>query len=180
MKPTPEQLKQLDDIILSAPPGFWPPSWGWIILGCLLLIILAALYYFLRQRRLKGWQIEALETLAAIEKRSRKTKEATKKAALLSELNQVLKRVALTCYNKDEISQLQGKAWLNFLDQSTQKRKATNVFRRGAGQILQFAPYMSRLDDKALQDLNWAELFSICEQWLKQQGAKKKRLNRGE
>lgn len=57
--------------------------------------------------------------------------------ALLAALSQLLRRYALACFPRDQVSGLQGSDWLAFLDRSG----ATEVFSHGPGAALSTAPY---------------------------------------
>ena len=184
MKPTPEQLSQLADISLPSPPGLWPPAWGWVLVFLILLTSLVSLIVFLYKKRQARWKQDALVVLEDIKRRQQRASRTKNKpqafAVLLSELNQLLKRVCLTCYSSDQVSKLQGHEWLNFLDLSMagrkgvqQKKSTTNQFSKGAGSILKHAQYQSQLTEKELKGTRWTALFDLCETWLQKQSLPK-------
>lgn len=142
-------LKDLRDIHLPAPIGFWPLAVGWYFLIALFLIflILVVVYLIRRSRRLQSrrYMLQRLQEL-----RERYAKEADA-AAIAAELSALLRRASLVSFPRREVAGLQGEQWLNFLDETG----ATREFTEGIGRILLTAPYQpqAQFEVNALLDL---------------------------
>lgn len=125
--PDPADLSRLHDIVLPSTPYWWPPAVGWFVLMgivCLLLMLstagLAAWWWKSRYRR------AALAELKQIE-------AATDRTQALPQLAALVKRTALSVYPREQIAELSGEAWLQYLDASA----AMTSFTRGAGRQLE-------------------------------------------
>jgi len=112
MNPAASPLDQLADIHLPPPVANfpWAPGW-WALLG-LGLIALVASVIWLRKRRCKSaFRRAALLELAALN-------AAASDQEFAQQLNQLLRRVALHSFAKDDIAGLSGDKWMDFLYQS--------------------------------------------------------------
>ena len=119
-----DALSQLADIHLPGDVSWWPPAPGWWLLGLLLLAALAMTIvfgwrYYRRRRALAG----ALQTLDEAQQRYHQKiadPSADDQAALefITDINQTLRRVALLYFSSATIAPLNGRSWLDFLDQS--------------------------------------------------------------
>lgn len=105
-----ELLKQLHDIQEPAPVGWWPPAPGWWVVAGILLAVLTALFWWrYRRRRLhqqNRYRVEAVRLLQQVDASA---------AAAPQEINELIKRVAVTTYGRSECGNLTGHAWLDFL-----------------------------------------------------------------
>ncbi|MFU1983394.1 DUF4381 domain-containing protein [Bordetella hinzii] len=109
--PTLEQLRELP---LPAPVSLWPQTWGWAVLGGLLLLALAAwaLLAWRRWRR-NRYRRDALAEL------DRLLAAARVDAGAARALPALLKRTALAALPnaaRAEVAGLQGQAWLDWLN----------------------------------------------------------------
>lgn len=147
-------LSQLRDIHYPNAISFWPPAIGWYIscgffLFCVLLSFI--LYYWYRKktqmRRLLLQKISQLKMSAG-----------EKEASIFAELSVLLKRAALYAFPREEVASLYGKAWLEFLDKTSNNN---NAFTQGTGKILAAAPYQQQ---HAYQK---EEFFLLIEVWVK-------------
>jgi hypothetical protein len=142
-------LKDLRDIHLPDPIGFWPLAVGWYFLIALFLIfaILVVVYLIRRSRRLQSrrYMLQRLEEL-----RERYAKDADA-VAIAAELSALLRRASLVGFPRREVAGLQGEQWLNFLDETG----ATREFTQGIGRVLLTAPYQpqAQFEVNALLDL---------------------------
>lgn len=142
-------LKDLRDIHLPDPIGFWPLAVGWYFLIALFLIfaILVVVYLIRRSRRLQSrrYMLQRLEEL-----RERYAKDADA-VAIAAELSALLRRASLVSFPRREVAGLQGEQWLNFLDETG----ATREFTQGIGRVLLTAPYQpqAQFEVNALLDL---------------------------
>ena len=131
--------------------GWWPlaPGW-WLLLGCICLL-LALLGFFLWRR----WSARAYRRLAQaqLEAMDRSGED------YYSDVNRLLKAVALRSYGSRQVAQLSGSAWLNFL-QST---------ARGGSPFpdeLVDAPYRDPRNIRARGDA----LYRAASDWLSRHG----------
>ncbi|WP_444921883.1 DUF4381 domain-containing protein [Microbulbifer sp. CnH-101-G] len=114
--PSPEAqdlLAQLHDIQEPAPVSWWPPAPGWWLLALLILLSLLGITLWIRHRRKQAernrYKIEAVALLNAVDV---SRPEAT------GEINEILKRVAVTTFSRAHCGNLIGSAWLGFLENS--------------------------------------------------------------
>lgn len=138
-----DPLTQLQDIHLPEPVGWWPLAWGWWLLIALALVLLAlALWRWQVRRYRQRYRREALALLAHIYHDSQSNQsEATTRRHYLQQVNQLLRRTALTALPQSvqpEVAGLSGQRWLEFLDQSADLSPA---FGAGPGQVLAQGPY---------------------------------------
>lgn len=110
-------LTQLKDIHWPAAIGFWPPAPGWFIVFALLVMglvgIVCWLLYRTKQQRIKK---QALALLAAYEAQYARDNEAQLASARISEL---LKRVALVYFPRQEVASMHGHQWVAFLQHTS-------------------------------------------------------------
>jgi len=116
-------LSQLADIHLPEPVGFWPPAPGWWILFFLLC---AAAVWFAR-RYYAGWKLararqfaiaELDKQLAALQQHSegRSPEDiAALNLVFVSDVNAVLRRVAMKNFPHENFASIGGAAWISFL-----------------------------------------------------------------
>lgn len=152
------QLAQLHDIHLPTPIGWWPLAPGWIVLICLVLCLALRLSHVIRCRYLHGRaRRQALRTLTDYEKQHRQHPNSQRSSALISEL---LKRVALAYYPREQVAGLQGDAWLTFLNETMiTPKKHLNPIRNA---LLEY-PYQPP------QSCNLDPLFTFARAWIKLQ-----------
>lgn len=126
-------LEGLRDIHLPDAVSPWPPAPGWWLLLAVLLTAAWVLFKYLRapKRRARRRALTELGRLERVFEQDEDTR------ALLSALSQLVRRYALACFPRDQVSGLEGNDWLEFLDRSG----ATTVFSRGPGRALATAPY---------------------------------------
>lgn len=151
-----ELLAQLRDI--QPPPEPAGPWWPLILISlCLLLVAAAAVAYWLHWRKQPHWYRQARTSL----EQALKTLQQQPTPAQLLQLNHVLKRIALSVEQRDQVASLQGRAWCAWLD----KKGHCNHFTQGVGQCLG-DPYNPALN------LNQGQvnlLQQALKDWLKQQ-----------
>lgn len=151
-----EALSQLRDIHLPEPVGWWPPAPGWWLLAASMIILIVGLWaWFVRRRRRNALYRSALAELESIRRRHARSADGE---ALVADLSQLLRRVAISRYPQQEVASLVGTAWLNWLDRHLNGQP----FELGVGRVLVEAPYRpghSQVDSGALLALvgNWLE-----------------------
>ncbi|MDB6178361.1 DUF4381 domain-containing protein [Paracoccus sp. Z330] len=133
-----DQLVQPDP---PAPVSMLPQTWGWVVVGLLVLALLGYLAHkLIKHRRANAYRREALDLLDA----------ARDDPARIAE---ILRRTALVAYPRDKVAWLTGEDWLHFLDHQIDKP----VFAQGPGRAIATAPYRDQAPDAALTVLaaNW-------------------------
>ncbi|WP_394208803.1 DUF4381 domain-containing protein [Enterovibrio calviensis] len=138
----------LADIQLQIAPGIWPLAWGWWALIAALLAGTLLAIFLLRQRtqRLQA-RNEALNQLT--------------QADSLAAINALLKRAALSYFDRDLVAGLTGSAWLAFLDSQLPAIKQGFVAQDELWQKGIFA-------NVALSDAELDTCKALAETWLKQ------------
>jgi len=151
-------LEKLQDIHLPAPVSWWPLAPGWYALAALILLVLTLLAaWTYRRHRKERFKREALCLLSEYETHYQQTGEAALASAQVSEL---LRRVALLYYPREDVASLRDRAWLEFLDNSS----ARLDFKALSRQLLEL-PYQASNGDEEL-----AALFTTARAWIKQRG----------
>jgi len=152
-------LQHLHDIVVPAPPAWFPPAPGWYALGFSLSLLLV---YFLLRRyrhyRQNHYRRQALRELDELKQQWQQNRPA---AQWLPRLPVLLKRAALAAYGRQQVAALSGTQWLRFLDRTAGK----TLFNNNYGQLLLqcgYAPPVSlRLQTDRIQTL-----FSLTRIWL--------------
>lgn len=126
---TPVTLVDLMDRLVEVseplPVSMWPQTWGWAVVGIVLLVAIAlGVTHVARRYRANAYRRAALAELAS----------AGDDAAAVAV---ILRRTALTAYPRPEVCRLVGDDWLRFLEST-----ATGVaFTSGPGSAVASAPY---------------------------------------
>ena len=136
-------------------PSIWPLAAGWWVVIVLLLVTLGfAGYKGYRYRQMKRQQHALLRTLEAFDKNLQRDKNSV----AITQMNQLLRRLALMHFPRQQVASLTGKQWLAFLD----KTGNTTAFSKGAGRILAEGPYVAQLPDT----FDHQGLVKAIKQWL--------------
>jgi hypothetical protein len=152
---SPDILQHLHDIQAPTAPGWWPPAPGWwfVMLSSLLLpLLVPKLWRYQRCYWQRRRRIRALDALS-----HRRDLDDAQFAAAVS---QILKRAALSHYQRDQVAALYGRDWLAFLDAQMEGQ----AFSQGCGQVLACAPY------QAQAQVDRSALSHLARRWLQQQG----------
>jgi hypothetical protein len=147
-------LSNLRDIHLPDAVSIWPLAPGWYIVLVLLLVITAYFYYRYAKSKKHRYYFSALQELEMI----RHQKMTLPITEILIQLSALLRRTALARYPRQEVAGLQGEAWLQFLDQTSQ----TTAFTEGPGHVLITGPYQRHVTAKI------ETIFGLVENWIKQ------------
>ncbi|KUJ84905.1 DUF4381 domain-containing protein [Microbulbifer flavimaris] len=103
-------LDELRDIHPPEAISWWPPAPGWWLLAALLIAALYFLFRWLRQRKQRWsrnrYRKEAERLLREIDIREPNAAQ---------EINEILKRVAVTTFGRPNCGNLTGREWLDFL-----------------------------------------------------------------
>ncbi|WP_232048535.1 DUF4381 domain-containing protein [Legionella adelaidensis] len=121
MAASPPELAQLKDIHLPERIHWWPLAPGWYVLAAILVIALIFISLLIYTQHKKGRpKREALGLLNKYEDEFLKDNDSQRACARISEL---LKRVALAYFPREQVASLKGEDWLIFL---TKTGKDTN------------------------------------------------------
>ena len=104
----PNWLAQLAPDHAPAPPHAWPPAPGWWVVAVLTLIAIALLVRWLRdpRRRARNTALKELRSIRASDGDG---------AAVARAIQNLLRRYALTVFERGRIAGLTGEAWLQFV-----------------------------------------------------------------
>lgn len=151
-------LANLHDLMLPAPIGWWPLAVGWQILMAFALVAISYAFYkiFWRWQNSRAKRM-ALKLLKIYEQEYNQHNNSAEICAKISEL---LRRVALAYYPRDEVASLEGETWLIFLN----KNSKITLFSELRDYLLTL-PYQKY----AAQDLG--NFFIAVRKWIKAQGA---------
>jgi len=157
--PDPASLQNLNDIILPASVGWWPLATGWYVLFGISMIILAWFsYQSIRRWFADRYRRAALNELRSIEEGIR---SAAKRDSSLRQIPILLKRTALSAYQRDQVASLSGKDWHDFLNTTLR----TPVFSESISSILDKLSYtsgdLSSVDSQAV-----TALLNASKKWL--------------
>lgn len=152
-----DALTQLKDIHLPPDIGWWPLALGWYVLLFLSMLILGGFTrWWLKKRRNAIAKKQALALLDLYIAQYESTQDVQWACAQVTEL---LKRVALVYYPREQVAGLYGDEWLNFL---TKTSKA-----------IDFAPVKTMLIDLPFKPSEAQDIkpLMICAQkWIQQRG----------
>jgi hypothetical protein len=150
-------LTQLKDIHLPSPVGWWPLAPGWYgVIGLVLCLVSALVYFFYKKHIHALPKKKALVLLASYIQHYETDRNSQLASARISEL---LKRVALVYYPRDQVASMHGDAWIDFLNRT--------------GKRIDFNPVKAMLLDapfKAAETVNLQPLISTARLWIKQRG----------
>jgi len=136
-----DQLQQLRDIHVPAPPGWWPPAPGWWLVA----LLLAAAAGWMIWRAFAAWRrrrpfARARELYADVYRRYRRGEIGARE--YLDQSNDVVKRVLIHGLEEREARRATGEAWLELLD----RHLAEPAFTQGSGRLLGNVRFQPRLD----------------------------------
>ncbi len=154
-QPSMQQTLQLEDIHLPPAPGLWPPAPGWWLMAVLLLVSSWFVgkkirKYFQRRQRLQETKRQLQQLKQQLD--SGKTQQA------ITDINILLRNIALTHFPDEDVASLTGNDWLAFLDRSGN----TNAFSCGPGKVLAEGPYLPAAPEQFDRD----GLYHAVKQWV--------------
>jgi ABC-type nickel/cobalt efflux system permease component RcnA len=160
MQQASDPLAALRDIYQPALIELWPPAPGWWILAAVGMILLITACFWLWHRWSDNrYRREALQELEGYFEAWKREEDDH---VFLFEIQQLLKRVALTRFDRQKVASLTGEAWLLFLDQSSN----SHAFSIGPAEALIDGNY--RLDI----NIDVTALENCARQWIKRHDAK--------
>lgn len=152
MQPTQLELKGLH---LPEALSWWPPAWGWWLVAVAAVLVPALLFAWYRRLTRQTAVKTAKKLLAAL-----KQNPDLDNGQKLRELSVLLRRVAISIApDPSQVAGLTGASWLAFLDQGLPDAP----FSLGVGAALADGPYRRSVPG----DAQIAQLFTLCEAWLK-------------
>lgn len=150
-----DPLSRLKDIHLPEPVSWWPLAPGWYILAIALALLLVLsgwkLYQWWRWQKPKRM---ALKMLAEYQQQAKDEKNT---ALLCARVSELLRRVALVYFPREQVAGLSGDAWLEFLNQTSKKISFSPV-----RELLLEAPFANN------QPQRLTPLFNRSKEWIKQ------------
>jgi hypothetical protein len=148
-------LQNLNDIVVPGPMAWWPLAPGWYVLGAIALTAFVVVAF----RQWRRWQQNLYRRQAMLELSSIRERAS---AESFQQLPVLLKRAALSVWQRKEVAALTGLAWHRFLDESA----GMDRFCSGAGDTLEALAYAG--SDEALPaDLELQQVLEAAEFWLK-------------
>ena len=155
-----DPLAGLRDWHLPEPVSWWPPAPGWWVLALIGLALgLVLVRWWLRRRREAAPMRAALAELAALRGRLGHDLDARSFTAAVSQL---LRRLALVRYPRDQVAALSGGDWLAFLERSG----PGGALAEGAGRLLADGQFRNRPAGEA----ELAALTRAARTWIRAQG----------
>ena len=151
-----ESTSNINPLIAPEAIEFWPPQPGWYVLGLLLLIGLfigiRALLRFNRKNKYRRLALKELQGIADIEGDLNK----------ILKVNKILKITALNGFSRDQVANLSGDSWLQFLNTTSKKVK----FNKKAEQFLAKASYQ-RSQEIDLSENEVQNLMETSAKWIR-------------
>ncbi|WP_295402903.1 DUF4381 domain-containing protein [uncultured Thiocystis sp.] len=154
----PDPLSDLRDWHLPDPVSWWPPAPGWWLLAGLILVGL-----WLAIRGWRRWDRQGASTRAALRQLDALGKALATdgdRRRFVAGVSQLLRRLALVRYPREQVAGLSGAAWLAFLDATG----GGGGFTQGAGRVLAESAY--RPDADAERDVGPEPLSRLAADWI--------------
>jgi hypothetical protein len=156
-----DALAALQVAPLPPPVPYTPQTWGWAVVGLLVVVFAAWLVgRAVRRHRAQRYRREALRELERLE--AALHDEAGRSAALAA-LPALAKRVALAAAPRSQVAGLSGEPWLRWLDASGGEGR----FTRGPGRLLATLAYAPG----APADADVSALVALLRTWIRRHHA---------
>lgn len=152
-----EVLKQLHDIHLPKAIGWWPLAFGWYFLIIATLSLLSILFWISYRRRIRGRAKR--EALLLLEHYQQQYLQDQNSQICSKRISELLRRVALVYFPREQVAGLQGKEWIDFLNSS------------GKGvHFDEISSYLLALPYQPASKVDLSPLFQFARRWIKQRG----------
>ncbi len=145
----------LRDIHLPDSVSWWPIASGWWLLLAILFVIAIIIWAVSEIRARKQLRQQALLELDALQQNFHQHQELGR---LASDCSILLRRVALSRFNRQQVAGLTGTEWVKFLNQQGEQAH----FNAELSDVLTHAPYQNHCD------YNAEALLSAARHWLEQ------------
>jgi hypothetical protein len=145
----PTSLSRLHDIVSPAPVSWWPLAPGWYVVGSAALILL----FWCAWRLATWWRRNAYRREAL-----RLLNSLPIDPSSLPKIDELLKRVALSAWPREQVAALNGAAWLAFLDRTAPETR----FDKGPGRVLGEASYLPTAPHVDVRDV-----LDAAEAWVR-------------
>ncbi len=157
MQATDPTTLALRDIHLPDSILWWPLAPGWWILLLLIIITVASVFFLIQHRRKHRTSAVTLakQELERIENEFNSNQD---KSILVKEISELIRRVSISLFKRDESASLTGQDWLLFLDNLNDGESFSN----GIGRVLIEAPYQAKADYDATELLNLTSSWIDC------------------
>jgi len=108
-----EVLKQMRDVHEPDLVSWWPPALGWWLLAAVVLglLLLAITLWWWRRQRARDWRVDARFRLRQLTRSMDQNDSRT----VVSELSELLRRVAMARFGRNSCAGLSGDQWLQWL-----------------------------------------------------------------
>ena len=151
-------LQNLKDIRTPTAIELWPPAYGWWILVALVVIgIFLLTIWLIKTRKIRRAKRQTLQALQQIDSSNLDS---------VSQLNQLLKRVAIVYFPNVAIQKLYGNQWAEFLAQALSDSQAIKLSTQL--QNLQAALYRKPDLKTGNHPLDIKEYKDLAATWIKQ------------
>lgn len=112
-------LQNLKDIHTPTAIENWPPAYGWWLLAVFAIICIYLLItWLIKVRKVRLAKRQALKALQQIDDTNKDR---------VSQLNQLLKRVAISYFPQQNVQEIHGKKWTAFLIKTLNSNKAKRL-----------------------------------------------------
>ena len=156
MQPATDPLAELRDIHQPSMIETWPPAPGWWLLAIIFIVTAAAiLTKFFRHWRANKYRREAIKELDLL---LTDWESHGDDRIYLTAVQDLLKRVALSHFPRDQVASLTGEAWVKFLDNSS----GSHDFSIGEMELLIDGNYRPEIS------VNVEKIQSFASQWIQQ------------
>lgn len=157
-------LDELHPLLVPAPPSWVPQTPGWFFLATLTMLLLAWSawrgWHRWKAGRYRRTALAQLRRLR-IDLRSANANDESR-TAIVRQLPELVRRLALAHASRSEVAPLQGEAWALWLDRSLPGE--AQPFTRGVGRNLAAWAY---LPDTALPWNDLDQLLALVERWIR-------------
>ena len=126
-----DPLQQLRDVHLPPDPAWWPPAFGWWLLA---VLVIAAVIWLIRKAILAHRKRAPIRSAKALLGDMYAAYEAGQLSAVefLHQSNELLKRLLVRAFGRQEYARMSGDPWLRELDHVS----CSDDFTAGSGRVL--------------------------------------------
>ena len=155
------KLEGLHEIMLPEPIRYTPQTIGWLVVFVVVLIVAVWWGY----KRYRFWLANRYRDVALtqLEELERQLTDAANRMETLTKIPVLLKQTALQGYPRKKVAELNGAAWLTFLNASY----GGTAFTEGAGKVLPTLAYQSPTALQQLPESTINELIELVKTWIK-------------